>query len=43
VKEYIGDGIYAEYDDYGDIILTTEDGISVTNRIVVDAVSLLPF
>lgn len=34
-KRYIGDGVYADFDGYG-IVLTTEDGISVTNRIVVE-------
>lgn len=32
-KVYLGDGVYASNDDYA-IILTTEDGINVTNRIV---------
>ena len=34
MKEYIGAGIYAEIDGYGMLVLTTENGISVTNRIV---------
>lgn len=34
-KTYIGDGVYLEYNGY-DLILTTEDGISVTNRIVLE-------
>ena len=34
-KQYIGDGVYVEFDGY-DIVLTTEDGISVTNRIVLE-------
>lgn len=34
-KTYIGDGAYAEFDGYG-IVLTTENGVSVTNRIVLD-------
>ncbi len=33
-KEYIGDAIYADCFFVGEIILTTEDGVSVTNRIV---------
>ena len=33
-KTYLGDGAYAELDQYGDLILTTENGIRVTNRIV---------
>jgi hypothetical protein len=37
-KTYLGDGAYAELDRYGDLVLTTENGISVTNRIVLGAV-----
>ena len=33
-KEYLGDGVYAEIDKFGDLVLTTEDGINITNRIV---------
>ncbi len=35
-KEYIGDGVYVEHDGYA-LVLTTENGISVTNRIVLEA------
>lgn len=34
-KIYLGDGCYADFDGYA-IELTTEDGISVTNRIVLE-------
>jgi hypothetical protein len=34
-KEYIGDGVYVDFDGYN-IVLTTENGISVTNTIVLD-------
>lgn len=34
-KTYLGDGVYADIDDRG-IVLTTEDGIRVTNTIVLD-------
>lgn len=34
-KRYIGDGVYAEVDN-GDLILTTEDGISTQNKIVLE-------
>jgi hypothetical protein len=34
-KTYLGDAVYAEYDGYR-IILTTEDGISVTNTIYME-------
>lgn len=35
-KEYLGDGVYAEIPYPGTIILTTEDGISATNEIVLE-------
>lgn len=38
-KEYLGDGVYADWesDAWGDVlILTTEDGRAVTNRIALD-------
>lgn len=35
-KAYIGDGVYAEVDAYDRLILTTENGISVTNIIVLE-------
>ena len=34
-KYYIGDAVYVEYDGYN-VILTTENGISVTNTIVLE-------
>ncbi len=34
-KEYIGDGIYADFDGYM-VILTTENGRDVTNRIGIE-------
>jgi hypothetical protein len=38
-KMYLGDGVYAEHDERcAQIILTTENGISVTNRIVLDSI-----
>lgn len=35
MKTYIGDGAYAEFDGYS-IVLTTENGISIQNRIVLE-------
>lgn len=35
-KEYIGDGVYIECDHYGSVILSTSDGISTTNYIVLE-------
>ena len=34
-KVYLGDGAFADFDGYN-ITLTTEDGIRVTNRIVLE-------
>jgi len=34
-KKYLGDGAYAEFDGYY-IVLTTSDGITVTNRICLE-------
>jgi hypothetical protein len=31
MKEYLGDGVYVDYD--GDLILTTDNGIEITNTI----------
>lgn len=34
-KDYLGDGAYIQQGDYlGEVVLTTEDGISVQNRVV---------
>jgi hypothetical protein len=32
-KRYLGDGVYVDYDGYG-LVVTTENGIDVTNTIV---------
>ena len=34
-KSYIGDGVYVDFDGFS-LILTTEDGISVQNTIVLE-------
>lgn len=34
MKEYLGDGIYVEIDQFECLVLTTSDGISDTNRII---------
>lgn len=34
-KEYIGDGVYVDYDGYA-LILTTENGISVHDTIILE-------
>lgn len=36
MKEYLGDAVYAEFDQYGDLVLTTSDGERDTNRIVLE-------
>lgn len=36
MKTYLGDGAYAAIDDFGTVTLTTEDGISVTNAVVLE-------
>jgi hypothetical protein len=35
-KRYLGDGVYADWDadEVGTMILTTENGVETTNRIV---------
>ncbi len=35
-KEYLGDAVYADIDAYGALVLTTEDGLRATNRIVLE-------
>lgn len=34
-KEYLGDGVYVDFDDFS-FILTTENGIETTNVIVLE-------
>lgn len=34
-KDYLGDGVYVAI-EHGELLLTTEDGIRVTNRIVLE-------
>ena len=36
MKSYLGDGVYADLDPYGRVILTTENGISTTNEIILE-------
>ena len=35
-KTYLGDAVYAVFDQYGDLVLTTEDGRGATNTIVLE-------
>lgn len=34
-KHYLGDGVYIQFDGYG-FVLTTENGVEVTNTIVLE-------
>ena len=40
-KCFLGDGVFAAWGDAGNLILTTENGISVQNRIVLEPEVLL--
>ena len=35
MKRYIGDGVYVDFDGFG-LVLTTENGIEVTNTIILE-------
>lgn len=35
-KAYLGDAVYVEHDQYGRLVLTTEDGRTATNTIVLE-------
>ena len=35
-KDYLGDGVYADWTDDGALMLTTEDGVSVQHRIYLE-------
>lgn len=35
-KTYLGDGVYADVDNAGQLVLTTEDGINTTNTIYLE-------
>lgn len=35
-KRYLGDAVYVQWKEWGDLVLTTEDGIRATNRIVLE-------
>jgi hypothetical protein len=39
-KAYLGDGVYARFPDSGEIMLTTEDGISVQNVVILERSTL---
>lgn len=41
-KRYIGDGAYIDFDGYA-VVLTTEDGILVQNRVVLEPEVLMQF
>ena len=33
-KAYLGDAVYADIDNFGRLVLTTEDGIQASNEII---------
>lgn len=35
-KVYLGDGVYARLDEYGSVVLTTENGYRASNIIVLE-------
>jgi hypothetical protein len=35
-KDYLGDSVYAEVDDCGNLVLTTENGLGASNTIVLE-------
>src|SRR5213593_2229673 len=35
-KRYLGDGVYVDYNAAGQLVLTTENGVSVTNEIYLE-------
>jgi hypothetical protein len=35
-KTYLGDAVYLALDEFGNVVLTTEDGIQATNTIVLE-------
>lgn len=39
LKSYLGDAVYADFDG-ANVVLTTEDGIGTTNRIVLESQAL---
>ena len=32
-KEYVGDGVYVEVNKHNQLVVTTEDGVAVTNTV----------
>jgi len=42
-RAYLGDGVYAYVDDFGGVVLTTEDGVKATNTIILEPDVLLAF
>lgn len=36
MKSYLGDAVYVDIDEGGRLVLTTEDGVSITNVIVLE-------
>ena len=41
-KEYIGDGVYADKDEFNRLVLTAENGIKTTNEIIFEIEVIIP-
>ena len=35
-KEYLGDSVYVEIDEFGAVVLTTENGMGASNTIILE-------
>lgn len=35
-KEYLGDSVYAEFDSFGSLVLTTDNGLGPSNTITLE-------
>lgn len=42
-KRYLGEGAYVDLDQYGNVILTAENGIIATDTVVLEPAALLAF
>lgn len=40
-KQYVGDSVYVDEDNFGSVILTTEDGVRTSNAIVLEPETLV--
>lgn len=35
-KDYLGDSVYADISEYGELVLTTENGVEASNKIIME-------